>query len=147
MEITSETILFYINVQLIGGVGESSTVDLTSLPVTLELTCTENGFSNPITPEVGSGRVSISTSQLIMAEVEGNIKTHWGEGIGDALVTIKSTDHEMNPLTAVDGDYRASDVPMGYDILFLLQKLMILLMAIYLWFIFNSKIYLGVRAV
>ncbi len=115
MDITSETILFYINVQLIGNVGESSTVDLSSLPVALELTCTENGFTPPITPEVGSGRVSISTSAAVLGEVGGNIQTYWGDGVADAMVTIRSTDHEMNPMTSLDGDYKAADIPMGYE--------------------------------
>jgi len=115
MNITSETILFYINVQLIGGVGESSTIDLSSLPVALELTCTENGFTPPITPEVGSGRVSIATSAAVLGEVGGHIHTYWGDGLADALVTIRSTDHEMNPMTSLDGDYLAEAVPTGYE--------------------------------
>jgi len=115
MNITGETILFYINVQLIGGVGESSTVDLSSLPVALELTCTEDGFTAPITPEVGSGRVSISTNSSALTEVGGSILTYWGDGVADAMVTIRSTDHEMNPMTSLDGDYIAESVPMGYE--------------------------------
>jgi len=115
MTISSETILFYVNVQLIGGVGQSSTVDLSSLPVALELTCTENGFSPPITPEVGSGRVSISSSQSQLTEIGGNIKTYWGDGVVEAMVRIKSNDHEMAPMTSVDGDYVADQVPMGYE--------------------------------
>jgi len=115
MDITGETILFYINVQLIGGTGESSTVDLSSLPVALELTCTEDGFGPPITPEVGNGRVSISTNASILTEVGGSILTYWGDGVADAMVTIRSTDHEMNPMTSLDGDYAAEAVPMGYE--------------------------------
>ncbi len=121
MNITSETILFYINVQLIGGVGQSSTIDLSSLPVALELTCTENGFSSPVTPEVARGRVSISTSAQI-ADVGGTVKTYWGDGVGDAMVTISSIDHEMNPMTSIDGEYVADEVPMGYEYTFTPSK-------------------------
>jgi len=117
MNIDSETILFYINVQLVGGIGQSSTIDLSSLPVSLELTCTENGFSPPVTPEVAQGRVSISNSALI-ADVGGVVKTFWGDGVGDAMVTISSVDHEMNPMTSIDGEYVADEVPMGYEYTF-----------------------------
>ena len=122
MNITAETILFYINVQLIGGIGESSTIDLSSLPVALELTCTENGFTPPITPEVGRGRVSISTGLSSVAEVGGNILTYWGDGVADAMVTIRSTDHEMYPMTSQGGDYKAEAVPMGYEYEFIPSK-------------------------
>jgi len=39
----------------------------------------------------------------------------WGDGVADAMVTIRSTDHEMNPMTSLDGDYAAEAVPMGYE--------------------------------
>ncbi|MEM6318670.1 MAG: T9SS type A sorting domain-containing protein [Bacteroidota bacterium] len=115
MNITSETVLFYINVQLIGETGQSSLVDFSSLPVSLELTCTENGFSLPITPEVGGGRVSITTSSNANAGVSGNVLTYWGDGIAQTMVTIKSKDHEMSPMTSVTGEYEAKEVPTGYE--------------------------------
>lgn len=115
MTISSETILFYINVQLVGGIGQSSSVDMTSLPVALELTCTENGFSSPITPEVGSGRVSISASQSVSTQVEGNVRTYWGDGVVEAMVNIQSDEHSMQSMTSVEGDYTAEEVPMGYE--------------------------------
>ena len=122
MSIDSETILFYINVQLIGDIGESSTIDLSSLPVSLELTCTDDGFSPPVTPEVGSGRVSIATSQFNIADVGGTVKTFLGEGIAETMVTIRSEDSEMNPMTEASGEYFASDVPTGYEYTFVPEK-------------------------
>jgi uncharacterized protein (DUF2141 family) len=114
MDVDSSMVLFYINVELTGGIGQSSSIDLSSLPVALELTCTEDGLSSPITPEVGSGRVTIS-SQLKMANVIGNVTTNWGDGIAEAMVAIEGQGHESYPMTTADGDYKANEVPMGYE--------------------------------
>ncbi len=114
--INSETILFYINIELIGEVGETSEVGLFDGPVSLELTCTENGITDPVTPNVTPGRVVIS-NQLDRGILSGNIKTYWGEGIVDAMVTIKNDDFESYPMTSTEGQYAATEVPMGYEYL------------------------------
>ena len=117
MNISSETILFYINVELVGNIGQSSSIDLSSLPVALELTCTEDGFSEPITPGVGSGRVSISAQEQ-MTVVKGDIKTYWGDGIAETMVAIRGSGHESNPMTSLAGEYSAEELPMGYEYTF-----------------------------
>ena len=112
--INSETILFYVNVELIGEVGETSEVFLFDGPVSLELTCTEEGIVDPVRPNVASGKVTIS-NQLNMGVLSGSIKTYWGEGVAETMVAIKNDSFERYPMTSMEGQYSITEVPMGYE--------------------------------
>ena len=113
IDITSETVLFYINVELKGENGDVTQVQIVDGRADLEMTCTDGENFGPVTPNITTGEINIGTS--LTATITGQVYTYWGEGIEETIVTVVGEEfHSDNPTTEL-GTYEAKEIPMNIE--------------------------------
>ncbi len=103
-------ILFYLQIQLHGGAGATTTVSLTSDPLPIELGSMVNDAPVAIPYTTIDGQLTIETE---MPLVTGAIHSFWGEGVGEVMVDISSPAYSVQQMTNAGGWFDPAGVPAG----------------------------------
>ncbi len=109
-DITDETVLFYVNIEILGEDGQVGRIMIEDGIAELEMTCTSEGFNGPIRPDIIMGEVSIRNQTT--AFVSGLVHTFWGEGIEEAMVAVSGEEYISRSMTTELGTYEVEEVPM-----------------------------------
>ena len=104
-------ILFYINVDILGVAGETTTLSIVDTPTTIEVGGMDNGVPTVLPHTSLNGSVTVTSTN----QIEGNVETYWGVGISDVEIGIDNPDYDVASVTNEDGIYLFSDLPTGEE--------------------------------
>lgn len=104
-------ILFYINVDILGVAGETTTLSFVDTPTTIEVGGIDNGVPSVLPHTSLNGSVTVTSTN----QIEGNVETYWGVGISDVEIGVDNPNYDVASLTDEDGTYFFSDLPTGEE--------------------------------
>ena len=107
----TNTVLFYLNVHLLGSIGESTVIEFTNAPLPIEVGSMIAFVPTVVPYTLSAGAVTISN----MGSVAGGISTYWGEGIMEAAVSITGPGMDETMMTTEGGQYTVPEVAIGNE--------------------------------
>ncbi len=107
----SNTPLFYLNVELLGSIGEETDIEFTVSPLPIEVGSMVDFVPTVVPYTLSPGTVSISN----MGSVAGGIETYWGDGIMEAAVSIVGPNMDETMMTTETGQYTVPELELGNE--------------------------------
>lgn len=111
LNVNPDDVLFYLNVRLLGSVGESTIIKFVQTPLPIEVGVVINNTPTVVPYSLSMGAATITN----MAALNGVLNTYWGDGIMDAAVTITGPGYEETMMTSENGTYNLPELNPGME--------------------------------
>jgi PKD repeat protein len=111
LDVNPDDVLFYLNVLLVGNVGESTIIKFIQTPLPIEVGVVINTMPMVVPYTLSMGSAGIVNS----AALNGNLSTYWAEGIIDAAVTVTGPGMEETMMTDENGSYNLPVLTPGME--------------------------------
>lgn len=111
IDIDGQEVLFYLNVNLTGDIGDASVLTFVDDPLAVELGSFTSIVPMSIPVITTDGSVTITN----MLSLGGQLTTYWGEGIMNAEVNITSDTYNSSMMTNESGQYAMPTLAPGYE--------------------------------
>lgn len=109
----SGDILFYIDVEVIGALGESAVIRLVDIPTAVQVGGLENGQAVTKPHYALKGRITVAEADY--GTISGRVTTYWGAPIPDASVHLTGSGTDLTELTDADGRYQLPNLDLNQE--------------------------------